>query len=285
MHRSPHVIDSGLDTFERDVLQASHTKPVVVDFWAAWCGPCRVLGPVLERLADEGDGTWTLVKVDTDANQPLAAQFGIRGIPAVKAFVDGKVVSEFTGALPEAQVRSWLEELLPRPADEAALKGLSLLESGRLAEAKEGLETAQALEAGHGLATIGLARVAIAEGDLELGRKLLTALAPSQREAWQDALKKAELDLRAATAGNPEDLLARLEADPEDHPARIALGFLEVGKQHHEAAFEHWLEVVRRAQGEVRDEARQAMVDAFDSLGRNELTDRWRSKLAMELYK
>lgn len=104
------------DAFQTHVLEKSHEKPVLVDFWAPWCGPCRALGPTLDKLARESGGAWRLVKINTDAHQALSQRFGVRGIPAVKLFVDGEVAAEFTGALPEVQVRQWLAQHLPASA-------------------------------------------------------------------------------------------------------------------------------------------------------------------------
>ena len=101
------------DPFQTEVLDKSHDKPVVVDFWAPWCGPCRVLGPIIEKLARESGGRWRLVKINSDTHGALAQRYGVRGIPAVKMFVDGRVAAEFTGALPEPEVRRWLDAHLP----------------------------------------------------------------------------------------------------------------------------------------------------------------------------
>ena len=125
-----------VEDFTKDVIDRSRTVPVLVDFWAEWCGPCRTLGPVLERLAGKAGGRWVLAKVDTDRNQELAARYGIRGIPNVKLFVDGEVANEFTGTLPESAVAQWLERALPDPLRNEVARAEGLLQSGKVREAQ-----------------------------------------------------------------------------------------------------------------------------------------------------
>lgn len=135
-----------LTDFQTDVVDRSRHTPVLVDFWAAWCGPCKMLGPVLEKLAAEAAGRWVLVKIDTEAHPDLAAQFGIRGIPDVKLFHRGEVVAEFSGALPEPHLRTWLAEHLPTPKRGAMGRARELLHAGRAAEAASLLQPLLAAE-------------------------------------------------------------------------------------------------------------------------------------------
>ncbi|MCH7497524.1 MAG: thioredoxin fold domain-containing protein [Candidatus Marinimicrobia bacterium] len=137
MTTTEYIYDSSEATFENDVIRRSEETPVVVDFWAPWCGPCRVLGPTLERLANESDGAFYLAKVNVDENPQLSLRFGVQGIPAVKAFRDGKVVSEFVGAQPEPRVREFLKEIAPTEADQAVEDAASMLATRHWAEAEE----------------------------------------------------------------------------------------------------------------------------------------------------
>ena len=130
MSQSPSpVIDVNQQSFQQAVIEQSHHVPVVVDFWAPWCGPCRTLGPTLERLASQSNGSWILAKVNVDENQQLSQMFGVQGIPAVKAFKDGKIVEQFTGALPESQVKTWLKKFVTDAKDDAVAQLLTLAQS------------------------------------------------------------------------------------------------------------------------------------------------------------
>jgi putative thioredoxin len=192
-------------TFESDVLERSFEQPVVVDFWAEWCGPCRALGPVLEKLAGEADGAWRLAKLDVDSNQQIAAAFGIQGIPAVKAFKDGRVVAEFTGALPEQHVRQWLTQLGPSEADVKFEHGRVVEGRGDLSDARESYVRALDLEPGH-----VAARKALAALDMRLRSEQL------DRDELLERVQKDQLDIDAVTG------LADIEAAEGDHPGGVA---------------------------------------------------------------
>ena len=230
MSESIEVTDA---TFEKDVLERSHEVPVVVDFWAAWCGPCRSLTPVLHKLADEAAGTWLLATVDVDGNPMVSQGFRIQGIPAVKAFKDGKLVAEFTGALPEPQVRAWLEQLGPSAADVAFNRGREFEAAGDLERAESTYEEVLGAQPGHAAARMALTRVRLN---------------------------------RRASEGDPDSLRARLAADPMDLEAAIALSDLLFVSDEVAPAFDPLLAIVRAGDPDRREKARLHLVELLSAL-------------------
>ena len=202
MAESPGIFDVGEADFEQRVLQRSHEVPVVVDFWADWCGPCKQLTPVLERAVGARSGRVELAKLDVDANQRLAALFRIQGIPAVKAFRDGRVASEFTGALPPAEVERFLDALVPSAADELAAHGDE-------ASLRQALER----DPGHLVARRELGRLLLRRGEVEAALELL--------EGAQGDFVAEGLAARARLASDPE-LEPAFEAwDEGDHATAL----------------------------------------------------------------
>jgi len=261
MTLNEHVIAVDEPDFEGSVVEASHLAPVVVDFWAGWCQPCLVLGPVLERLADEYGGRFTLAKIDVDANQGLAARFGIRGIPAVKAFRDGQVAAEFVGVQPEDAIRRFLDGVVPSPANERVAQARAS-SSPKLAEA--GFREALALDPSNAEAAAGLARLLLDRGEVDEARALLASVAP------EEAVRRlqAEVDLREA-GGEPGEL---------GTAARVALS------GDHRQALEQLLALVGGDDGRG-DEARRLMLGVFDLLGDDDaLTREFRGLLASALF-
>jgi putative thioredoxin len=269
-------------TFERDVIDRSRQVPVVVDFWAAWCGPCRVLGPVLERLAAESGGGFELVKVDVDRNPNLAQRYRVQGIPAVKGFRDGGMVSEFTGALPEPRVREWLTALLPSAADRLAADGRDAEERGDLPAAEHAFRAALDAQAGHAAASIGLARVLATRGNTEEAERLLRPFAHDP-EAQR---VRARLRFQAAARGaDLSALRARIEADPRDVAAQYELGLALAGDDAYTAALDHLLEAVRLDRRYADDGARKAMLELFTLLGDDDPRTRdYRRRLSSVLF-
>jgi putative thioredoxin len=272
--------------FDREVLARSAERPVVVDFWAPWCGPCRSLGPLLERLAAEHAGAFVLAKVNVDEEPRLAQSFAVRAIPSVLGFRDGKIVAEFTGAQPESAVRKFLASLLPSEADRAVEEAAGLAARGETARAEQRFRDALALDARHPGALLGLAR-ALAGLDQEAeALELLERVTGSAAEEAEAERLAAELRTRLGGGEDEAALRARIAADPHDLAARLALGRALAGKQRWEEALAELLEVVRRDPRFEDEAARKAMLDVFAVLGaEHPLVARTRSELARLLFR
>ncbi|MBF0627461.1 MAG: tetratricopeptide repeat protein [Magnetococcales bacterium] len=271
-------------TFEREVVERSRRVPVLVDFWAVWCGPCRTLGPILEKLANEMDGRFFLAKIDSDREPELARRYEVRGIPAVKLFVDGKVVDEFTGALPESQVRRFLDQALPGEADK-------LVGAARTAEAEAGwaqaltfYQDALTYDAEHGQAMLGMARMLLTLGRAAEAEEVISRLKPRDRESVEAKALIARLAFGAAEA-DLEGLAARVAAHPDDIEALLTLGEALVARERYEEGLERLLEVVRRDRAFREEAGRKAVLRVFDLLGPGHpLIRQYRQRLSALLF-
>lgn len=264
-----HAIDVTESNFLQEVIEASHRFPVFVDFWAPWCGPCRSLGPILERLAAEYQGRFRLAKVNSDENQALAAQFGVRGIPNVKAVVDGQIVNEFTGALPESAVREFIDALLPSPAEPLRQEARAARARGEGDATRKLLLQAIHLDPRHEPARLDLIDVLLDAGDFAEAQRLLDEVAENANDRGRIDSLAARLALAQGAAGGADEgaLRARLAADAADLAARLALANLLALKQDYRAALEELLEVVRRDRAFEDDIGRKTMLQIFSLLG------------------
>jgi putative thioredoxin len=281
-----NVIDVTEQSFGREVIEKSYNVPVVVDFWAAWCGPCRMLGPVLEKLAAEYEGGFILAKLDVDQSPNLSRQFQVQGIPAVKAFRDGRVVNEFTGALPEPQVRQFLETLVPSEVDLLAEEGYRLEMESEPELAAEKYQAALAKQADHYGAMLGLGRVLLRNDQAEEGTAILERIPSGLPEYTEAAALLATAQFQQyATDESEADLRAKIEANANDLESRYALANLLAAKGEFAQAMEAFLEVIRRNRSYDDDGARKALLALFNIVGDNDpLTRSYRQKLANALF-
>lgn len=275
---STHLLDVSQADFSSAVVEESRHRPVVVDFWAEWCGPCKVLGPMLERLAADGEGSWLLAKVDVDQNQALAQQFGVQGIPTVVAFRDGQVVNQFTGALGEPQVRSFLESIVPTELDMSAAEAEAAYDRGDVAGAEAGFRAVLERDPAHENAGLGLATILLDRNDATAALDVLARLPRSDDvkrmesagRLWGDAGNVEELAAAAAATGSPGNRLAYAKALSVNGDAADAMEILVdlVGER-----------------GEHAEEARIALLDLFEVLGHdNALVGTYRRRLASALF-
>lgn len=270
------MIDTTDATFQRDVIDASHELPVLVDFWAPWCGPCRALGPLLEKLEAAYGGRFRLVKVNSDQQPELAAQFNVRSIPYVVAFVDGQPVNAFVGALPESQLRAFVDALLPNPSEIERRKALDLIAAGQLDAGLLALRAALALNPANDAARWDLAdtlleRASASAPDLAApmvaeARTTLDAVARgAQGEPRHRALATRLASLtRTAELPQRETLQARIAADPSDLQARLDLANLLIARADYEPALEQLLEIAGRDRGFGDDVGRKTTLAVFE---------------------
>lgn len=278
---SEHALDVGLADFQQHVLEESKQRPVVVDFWAPWCGPCKSLKPILEKLAVEYGGKFLLAKINSDDNQELAARYAVRGIPSVKAFIDGEPVDEFSGALPEGEVRAFLDRLIPGPAEELRAQAAELHLAGDATAALQRLADASRIAPAHVGVRLDAAEIMLDLGEADEARRLLASV-PDDADPRAPQLK-ARLQFVGTADEDEAALNARVAADENDLEARLRLANLYVAAGRFESGMAQLLEIVRRDRGFEDDIGRKTLLSVFTLLGGGELVSRYRRLLASAL--
>jgi putative thioredoxin len=261
--------------FQTDVLERSKTIPVLVDFWAEWCGPCRVLGPVLERLAEQNSERWVLAKLDTEEFPDVAMQYGIRSIPNVKLFVDGEAVNEFVGALPEPAIQEWLKKAIPAKQNPAVEEARAILADLRFEEARELLEPVVGAEPDNQKARVYLSK-AIFFSDPDRARMLVDGI-EADSECYD--LAEAIRVLHSLKGKTPEELP---EAPSRDTYASAAKATLE---RQFDTALQKFIQVIRDDRYFDDDGSRKAGIAIFKYLGEDHpTTQKWRKEFNRSLF-
>jgi putative thioredoxin len=285
------VKDTTTQAFAKDVIEASRRQPVLVDFWAPWCGPCRTLSPIIEKAVRAAKGAVRLVKMNIDEHPSISGQLGIQSIPAVIAFSNGQPVDGFIGALPESQVKAFIERVAGPPkssgADLLIAEGEQLLADGDNGEAAERFAQAQKSDPASVPAIAGLARSFVANGELEGARQTLAMLPDSAAADPRVAAVRAQLDLAGQTAklGDAAELEARLSANPTDYQARFDLALLKNAKGDRPGAVDDLLEIMRKNRSWEDEKARKQLLQFFEAWGpADEATLAGRRKLSSVLF-
>ncbi|MCS6944949.1 MAG: thioredoxin [Sutterellaceae bacterium] len=288
-------MDTTADRFTRDVIEASRERPVLVDFWAPWCGPCRALGPLLEKLERDYKGRFALVKVNSDENPQLSARFHVRSIPYVIAFVDGKPVDAFVGALPESQLRAFIDRLIPNPSELERRKAAQLVDAGQFAAAATALRAAIALDPDNDAARADLVTLLLDrmpeqpdEARLQEAEQVLAAVSRRhQNEPVFSALRTRLAALKeSARLPGLAELQARVATAPDDLTARLQLAQRLIAQRQFEPALEQLLAIVERDRRFGDEIGRKTMLAVFEMLAdQPELVARYRRRLSAALHR
>jgi putative thioredoxin len=281
------MIDTTLSSFERDVIEASMEAPVIVEFWAPWCGPSQEMNPLLERLERDLGGRFRLVTVNSDTNPELVSSFSLTALPHAVAFVDGNAVAQFSGAQPESFVRAFIERLAPNPAELEHRCAREAIVQRRPEAAERYLRNAIALDPSCDGARLDLASILLDRHQAEDARRHFDVLSPRAAQQPTFAMVKSRLEAREAVSLLPpeETLLARIDADPADLQSRLALSELAVARADYALALTQLLEIVRRDRGFRDDVGRRRMLDVFAMAGaQTGLVEEFRRRLAQVLF-
>ena len=293
---APPTKNATTASFMADVIEASRETPVIVDFWAPWCEPCKTLGPIIEKAVGDASGAVTLVKVDIDENKEIAAQMRIQSIPAVFAFVGGQPVDGFVGAQPESEIKNFIERVVAQAGGSIGPTPIeSAMEQARTAEEAGDIATAGAIyaeiikrEPANLKAIAGMSRALIEQGQTDAARELLDTVPDDKREDSNIKSVTAALDLAAKASeatGNTAALEASVAADANDHQARfdLALAYYATGRA--EDAIDHLLTIVQNNRAWNEDAARKQLIEIFDALGASDpLVNSSRRRLSTILF-
>lgn len=292
MTESPFIIQLDETNFVDVVVEGSAQQPVLVDFWADWCGPCKSLMPILEKLAIEYNGAFILAKLDTDAHPQIAQQLGIRSLPTVKLFHDRQLVDEFMGALPEQEVRRFLEKHVSADEgaadapDNAVVQAMQLFEQGDGEQARELLRSAQADDPGNAEILLALGQVSVATGDLDTARSCLSALPEDSQDSEAARKLAASLELAEETGelADKETLRRQLADDENNSEARYQLALHNAASGDTRAALDDLLVLMQKDPGYGDGAAQKKLISMFELLGSDPLAGTYRRKMFALLH-
>ncbi len=287
MSDSPYILNVTAEDFQASVIDNSFKQPVLLDFWAEWCNPCQVLLPILSKLAEEYKGAFILAKINSDEQGELAAQAGVRSLPTVKLVIDGKIVNEFMGALPESEIRKFLEPYIQTESDNILDEAMQAYQQGREQDALDMLNKALAEDPQNAKLKINIAKLVANQGDHVSASALLDTLSEEDAEQAEVKELKAQLKLvnQLKEAGDPNELKQRLEQDPDDLDAMLKLSNFMTASGDYQQAMELLMKIMIKDRAFEGGAARQGLIDIFDMLGHeNELVKTYRRKMFSMLH-